>query len=901
MGDRTYVFRLRGDGGELQAVTAAAGGDFDKLGAKAGDFGAKASSAGKAVAGSFATQGAAAKGASHDIEGFSFATAGAKRELLVLAHELSQGNFSRFGGSLLVLGERTGAASLLFSGLGIAALATVGILAGVASQVIKGYIEQDRFNKSLLLTGNYAGQTNDSLSTLSRTLSQTTGTTVGSARELTTAFVATGQIGPRLIGPLGDAFLRLQKLSGESTEKIAKQAADLASEPTKAALELNKQYNFLTVQQFEQIRHLEELGQRTDAALVASKALSDHLAGPQKESLGTINTLIKGTNQDLSSFVDWLRSIGREETAEAKLDSLYSKLARLKAANAAGDKFNTGIPGSSGALNQGEQERTQQQIYDELQAEAGKKRAAFYKADDAETQKAGIAAKEKLNSLDQQIKGTDRLAKAKADLAAQEAAETKAARLTDPSFNIDPKVHAARIAELERQNQPRLPRQDPGQGLLQAIAGQREQIQLELKQVESGGKLDEVQKFLVVSGEKLVALNGRISASTKSRIQAELAALKAEDQRLQAEKLAKVIADDVVKQSEQTQRLTLEAANDIDKYVDAQGKEITSINAEAAALTLSAQARAKLAAEAKLDQQYQATDRQLALLQQKAIEEGNTDALFALAAQRRELQQQTDLIRGQLDVALDERFKKETDGYTGIQIALQKYQDDAANASTFAQRTVGGGLEKLTDDLATFEETGKGHFRNVFVFMAEEFIKQLDRMVIAQASANAKGLLSTFASLFGFGGADGAGGATNAEGPYPASILGTAASGGDFRAGRAVRVGEHGPELLVMGQQGGRVLTNNMLRSSGSGKNAAGLQIHVHNNVGAQIGIDQDAEGRINVRIDEAMQAATAQGAQLGAQRGHAMVANDLASGSGRASTALRARGVNLGAGPARR
>ena len=51
-----------------------------------------------------AEAGAGAKSAGGHMEGLSFQSASAKRELLVLAHELSQGQFQRFGGSMMVLG-----------------------------------------------------------------------------------------------------------------------------------------------------------------------------------------------------------------------------------------------------------------------------------------------------------------------------------------------------------------------------------------------------------------------------------------------------------------------------------------------------------------------------------------------------------------------------------------------------------------------------------------------------------------------------------------------------------------------------------------------------------------------------------------------------------------------------
>ena len=69
--------------------------------------------------------------ASKETDHFNLATNGARRELMVLAHELSQGNFQKFGGSLMVLGERTGGLSKIFNktALSIAAFVAVNALA----------------------------------------------------------------------------------------------------------------------------------------------------------------------------------------------------------------------------------------------------------------------------------------------------------------------------------------------------------------------------------------------------------------------------------------------------------------------------------------------------------------------------------------------------------------------------------------------------------------------------------------------------------------------------------------------------------------------------------------------------------------------------------------------------
>ncbi|MFM2465145.1 phage tail tape measure protein [Paraburkholderia sp. RL17-368-BIF-A] len=67
--------------------------------------------------------------ASEHTHSFSLESAGAKRELLVLGHELSQGNLKGFSGSLLVMAERTGAFTALLQPAVLATGAFVGVLA----------------------------------------------------------------------------------------------------------------------------------------------------------------------------------------------------------------------------------------------------------------------------------------------------------------------------------------------------------------------------------------------------------------------------------------------------------------------------------------------------------------------------------------------------------------------------------------------------------------------------------------------------------------------------------------------------------------------------------------------------------------------------------------------------
>ncbi|HDR9101138.1 TPA: phage tail tape measure protein [Burkholderia vietnamiensis] len=90
----------------------------------------------------------AMNGGSHAAEKLNFSTAGARRELLVLLHEMLQGNWKNFGGSLLVLGERTDAMSMLMSksvltiGAFVGAIASSAAIVYHAREVLADYGEQ---------------------------------------------------------------------------------------------------------------------------------------------------------------------------------------------------------------------------------------------------------------------------------------------------------------------------------------------------------------------------------------------------------------------------------------------------------------------------------------------------------------------------------------------------------------------------------------------------------------------------------------------------------------------------------------------------------------------------------------------------------------------------------------
>ena len=163
---------------------------------------------------------------------------------------------------MLVLAEYSKTAqtalSALFGPIGII-IAAAGLLGLAAYQ---GSKQADELNRSLRLTGDYAGITAGQFSVLAKAISESTSSGIGKASTALQSLVATGEIGPRMLADMASATVKLEALTGKSAEEIAKDFAKMQEAPTKWAEEANKAYNFLSVAQYDHIKRLEQEGQK---------------------------------------------------------------------------------------------------------------------------------------------------------------------------------------------------------------------------------------------------------------------------------------------------------------------------------------------------------------------------------------------------------------------------------------------------------------------------------------------------------------------------------------------------------------------------------------------------------------------------------------------------------------
>jgi lambda family phage tail tape measure protein len=244
------------------------------------------------VTSTFASMDASIKAASEHTHGFSLASSAAKRELLVLAHELSQGNYKKFGGSMLVLGEQTGAAGLLFSAAGLGALGLGAALAGVVYEAIKGAEQFSAFNKAIQATGGFIGLNAGQMEDLSAGM-------MGAGQSLTTVHEAMAQVAAT--GAFTADNLRLATTAaldmstdiGIGTDKAAESLAKIQDNVMEWVGAYQKAHHTFSAAQIEEIENFVKMGDTGSAVKAVMLDLAnahDKIAADADKNMGAVIT-----------------------------------------------------------------------------------------------------------------------------------------------------------------------------------------------------------------------------------------------------------------------------------------------------------------------------------------------------------------------------------------------------------------------------------------------------------------------------------------------------------------------------------------------------------------------------------------------------------------------------------
>lgn len=449
------------------------------------------------------------------------AHAGVNRELLVLAHEMSQGNYSRFGGSLLVLAERTNFLSFALSGTGALVSAVGAAVLGTAALMAMGAIEADKFAKALQLTGNYAAVTEESIRGLAEAQAKQTGQTAGGARGSVEAAAGSGLFGPSELAAVSRAMGDYQHVTRATADEALKNFEKIEDGVAKWAEEQNKSVHFLTATEYDHIKSLEDSGQKQAAVVEALNAYAGAIETRGEPAVGSLARAWHAVADWASRAGQAIMDVGRPTDAlTASLGAVDRQIALVRQANTA----NPADAASTLADLANERARLEQLMFrgNEHRSDA---------ATNASLQQAAIAGKAYEESILKQAHALSARTEALAKWNAQRDRDKAAG---DPMSDANYKAGVA-VINKQFENHSAIGQANEYANLMATVKAFNQETD---QQIAVQRKLTDAEQFSIHAHEQLEKSGKALTAQKRAEISAAIDAAAAH--RKEAEILAKV-------------------------------------------------------------------------------------------------------------------------------------------------------------------------------------------------------------------------------------------------------------------------------------------------------------------------------------------------------------------------
>ena len=228
---------------------------------------------------------------------FSLNTAQARLEMGRLLKDVATGQWERLGQTSMTLASQSGLMSVLFNPLSLAIAAVVGSLGAFVVAAEQVAAENDKLNRSIQSTGNFAGETVSGVNKMAASITSANGS-IGTSRDVLNQLVASGKVGSQALQSMGQAAVDMAELTGQGAEKATAAVMQMFDGTTASLLKANEQYHFLTTAVYDQIVALEAEGDTQAAMDVAARAF--HAAAVER---------IQSMNSELSGLARWWDSV----------------------------------------------------------------------------------------------------------------------------------------------------------------------------------------------------------------------------------------------------------------------------------------------------------------------------------------------------------------------------------------------------------------------------------------------------------------------------------------------------------------------------------------------------------------------------------------------------------------
>ncbi|RZZ90592.1 phage tail length tape measure family protein [Pseudoxanthomonas winnipegensis] len=806
-----------------------------------------------------------------------------QRNLAQLVSYLASGNFGMAGNQVMQLGNSTGATSAALSGLGEAAGAAsagmIGLAAGAGGALAvlglalvayrQGQDELYGYQKAMLLTGQSADVTGGQFNALVGEIDRLVGVSRGQAVGALTAVASSGRLAGENIEMISAAAARMQASTGQAVSKTVSAFEEIARSPVEGLLKLNEAEGFLTRAQVQRIVTLQQEGHEQAAVTEALALYAEHL-----QDVGT------RSEQLMPAMTRWWRDFkgeisdtwGQVVILSGHIDTLASKLGSLPGGKYLGAAVYSALPSQmlgqlNGALGNG----LPAPIYDpeeESKVATQKKLVSDTAAALVDQAKGEKVASDALN---ERISGLDRAS-------AKQAAYNKILALYNGLAENDPRhfdgsmgrLVAKANADIDKQWNQRLGlnKQNTDDNSAQSfIASVQRQITANEQLAASGDKVSASDRLVIQAKQLLADKTNTMTAATRKLLEALIPTLQTTDAQAQAEVQRQRGLQATAQLTERLAQLEKQRQEqaDIDLMGISRGADATQMLQR----QLNIQ-RDYLQEQEKLNKDFNADRRQLS---------GE-----ALEIRKRQYDEDTEYLKQSLDRSLQietnyQQQRKALLGTwsTGFSRAWEDYVFAARDASSRAAGFLSDSLRAGEDDFVQFVKTGKVSFSSLIDSMISDLARYAYQQSIVGlfGGGGTGGWTGTLASLFS---------SNSSFSGSSISFGGGRAGGGDTRFGSFYQVGEGGkPELyqqngktyLIPGDSG-RVIPA-AAASGGAGYGSPQINISVSGNAEVESATaTPNNSGGFDVSVI--------------LKQIKAAVADDIASGTGSVTSALKGR-----------
>lgn len=186
-----------------------------------------------------------------------------------------------------------------------------------------------KFKDALTLSGNYSGITQESFVKLADTLSGQTRSSIGDVKEALLALISSGLFTEKSISAVGKAVVTYAEIAGVSATEATQKLKGGLSGTAEGAKSLNKEMNFLTLEQYKQIEALEKANKKQEAAQLVAVALNTKLE-QQRRELGLLEGAWNSLTKATSNYWDTFKSLLAGPTQSDNMMALDKQIADIK-------------------------------------------------------------------------------------------------------------------------------------------------------------------------------------------------------------------------------------------------------------------------------------------------------------------------------------------------------------------------------------------------------------------------------------------------------------------------------------------------------------------------------------------------------------------------------------------